>query len=124
MAQIKTTTGEMMNAFLVFQRLGSERLPIKGSYTVARILNRLRPDYEAAEAKRVEMVKELGTANEAGDFVIPNGSDNFKAFLERFGEVECIEVELDVPMLNLDHLGDDILIEPAALAAIEKFIAE
>lgn len=123
MTTVNMTTAEMMNAFGALQRLSSTKLPVKGAYGVSRLLTRMKPEFDVAEERRVELVKELGEKDESGNTQVKPGTDNYTAFLERFAQIEETKLELDLPLLNLDHLGD-IEVEPALVNAIEKLISE
>lgn len=123
MTKVNMTTAQMMNAFGALQRLSGEKLPMKGSYGVSRLITKLKPEFDTAEEKRVQLVKELGESDDNGQTFVKPGTDNYNTFLTRFAEIESTELELDLPLVKLEHLGD-IEIEPALINAVEMLIAE
>lgn len=121
--QVQMTTAEMMRAFGALTHLSHNKLPVKGSYTIARLLSKLKPEFEVAEAKRGELVQELGEQQEDGTSVVRPGTEAMKTFTERFRPVGETVLEMDLPLLSIEHLGD-LNVEPVVLRDLEKLLTE
>lgn len=122
METIKIKTGELMSAVYALQDLAQQKMPVKGAYAVSRLLMKLTPDFEAAEAQRVEIIKSVSPAGpEGADIRLENGTPEFKQFLDQFAQVTDTEIEVSIFRLDLDHLGD-IAIAPATLVKLDPFL--
>lgn len=100
--------------------LGNTKLPVKASYRVAKAINKLNPDLEAYGKARAELAKRLSTLNDAGTAYEFKGP----ALAEFNSEHEKLldeEVEIDLPKISIDELGD-VVLEPVHLAALDGVI--
>lgn len=122
METIKIKTGELMAAVYALQDLAQQRMPVKGAYAVSRLLMKLTPDFEAAEAQRVEIIKSVAKAGPDGaDILLEKGTPEFNQFLGQFTQVTDTEIEVPIFRLDLEHLGD-IAIAPATLVKLDPFL--
>lgn len=121
MATLKITTNEMRNIFETLGKIAQTKLPIKASYWVGRVLSKLDGEYMASEKTRTALVTELGDAVEGKGVQVTPDNPNWKTFQERYTELMNIEIDIDVPQIELEKFGD-IEIEPAALLALDKLI--
>jgi len=117
---MKLTVGQVLAAYDAFGRLSQTKLPAKGAYWVARLVKKLEPEYVAAEGRRVEIIKEVGEPKDGG-FVVP--SEKTAAFVEKWRPILEELIEVDVPRLKLEHLGDTLLLG-ADMLALEPFVEE
>lgn len=123
MTKVTIKTGALLNAFSALQTIANEKLPVKGSYAVSRLLVKLQAEHKVAEEHRIALVKELGTPDEQGNFMIEPGTAAFDEFQAKFGELQDTDLELDVPLIKIEQLGD-AKIAPAVFAVLEAFVAE
>lgn len=117
---MKLKVGQVLAAYEAFGRVGQTKLPAKGAYWVARLAKKLESEYATAEGRRVELVKELGQEKDGG-IIVP--SEKMPEFLEKWRPVLEEDIEVDVPKLRLEHLGDALLLGSDMLA-LEPFVEE
>lgn len=91
-----------------FEALLETKLPIKASYRVMRLLDKLQPELKIYENKRNELVKEFGEEQENGEVRVVDPK-KLEEFQKKIIELLDIEVDVDFEKLKLDELGDVII---------------
>jgi hypothetical protein len=104
---------QIINGVESLKELQEVKLPVKISYRIARLVVKLQPELTVYENKRNELIKELGTEQENGDFKITD-PEKLKTFTEKMKELWDMEVEIDWELLKIDDLGD-IVVAPKLL---------
>ena len=116
---MKLTNGEVFSAREPLMKLLEERLPVKCSYKLAKLANKLESALKAIEKVRSGLVKKHGEKNEKGQMQVKEGSAGYDLFVDEFNELMALEVEI---IADKVQLPEDLTIEPRTLMALEKFI--
>jgi len=104
-------------------------LPVKPSYWLARIANKVESEMMAFETIRMNLIKKYAKKDKKGGFIFIQDKDkkqqydisDIDAFNKEFNELFSQEIEIDVNPIKLDSLGD-IKIKPLILAKLGKII--
>jgi len=125
---MKLTNGEIFGAVQALTELSDRDLPVKFSYWLARLINKLDGANKALEKVRNDLVKKYGKQTEKGNIEVKPGDDGWEDFAKGFNELMAEEVEVDVSPVNLplklplEIDGKPILVKTSVLAPLEKFI--
>lgn len=118
---MKLTNGEIFNAKEPLNKLLEERLPVKVSFALAKIAQKLNEKYEVIEMTRAGLIRTYGKVdplNPRHQLVTPD-CDGFSKFEEEFKELMEQEVELVIEKVTLP---DTLEVQPVTLMALEKFV--
>ena len=120
---MKFTIAEIFNAKEPLQELAKQKLPVKTSLAVLKLIRKLNEHLIPAETVKNNLVKQYGgppkDAPNSEQISIQPGDTNFPKFAEEFSELVQQEVEIVFDKLALP---DALEIEPAVLMALERFI--
>jgi hypothetical protein len=90
------------------------KFPVKVSYRIMRLVNKLQPELNTYETKRNELVKEFGEpADEKGDIRVTDPKKLVK-FTEKLQELLSLDIEVDFTPIKMEELGD-VNVEPKLL---------
>jgi len=110
-----------------------KELPIKPSYWLGRIANKVLPELKTFEETRMSLIKKytkkdkkgnpLYKMDKNGKAIEPKNYDieNEEEFLKEFKELAEQEIEININPIKLDDLGD-IKMQPAILAKLDNII--
>jgi len=133
---MKLTNGEIFTAREPLGKLMEERFPVKVSYGLAKLANKLSEQLKVIEEVRNGLIKTYGEADKDNPQQIkvdPQG-DNFQKFVGELNELFAQEVEVVFDKIKLPekvaatcdackHNMDKMLeIEPSVLMALERFV--
>jgi len=106
-------------------------LPVKPSYWLARIANKVESEMKAFETARMSLVKKHANKDEKGEPILIKDKDgkptnaydvpDMETFNKEFDELVEQEIEININPIKLDTLGD-INLKPVILAKLEKII--
>ena len=129
---MKLNNGEIYMAYQALGALSNERLPIKTSFGLAKLVIKLDSDFKAIEKVRLALVKEFGVEKDGVCSVPPDKRAEFQAKLdELFGlETEVAEIvkaklpETIAATCDKCHHNMDkpLEIAPSILVALDKFV--
>jgi hypothetical protein len=95
-------------------------LPVKVSYRIKRLIDKLNPITKVYDEKRVELIKEYGdkvvdekTGEENTQVKDP---EKIKQFMEKVNELQSVEEEVEFDKIDIEELGD-VKIAPKDLVA-------
>lgn len=118
---MKVTNAELFNAKGPLERLAKEKLPVKTSLAVLKLIRKLNEHLVPAEEVQNNLIKQY--APEAKDkyaqLSIKPGDTNWPKFAEELGELMQQSVEVVIDKITLP---DTLEIEPVVLISLEKFI--
>lgn len=80
-------------------------LPVKVSYKIKRLVDKLNPILKSYDEKRNDLIKEFGDEQEDGNFAVKD-PEKLKEFAEKLQELLDMEEEIDFEKINIDSLGD------------------
>ena len=114
---------EIWNARAAIQRLIEEKLPVKVSYGLAKIANKVNEQLKIIEQVRMGLLRKYGERTESG-WEVKNNSEKFGKFMEEVQELLAQEVELVIEKVTLptEINGELFQLEPRILMALEKFV--
>ncbi len=120
---MKLTIAEIFNAKEPLQGLSKQKLPVKASLAVLKLVRKLNEHLIPAEEVKNNLIKQYGSvpvdAPNSEQISIQPGDANFPKFAEEFSELVLQEVEIVIEKITLP---DTLEIEAAVLVALEKFI--
>ena len=134
---MKLNNGEIFNAREPLGKLMEQKSPVKTSYGLAKLANKLNDQLKVIDEVRNGLIKTYGEPdpeNKQQIRVNPD-SENMGKFVEEFNELMSQEVEVVFEKVKLPekvastcdsckHNMDRMLeIEPSVLMALEKFIS-
>ena len=118
---MKLTNREIFNTKAPLESLLKEKFPVKVSYGLAKLANKLNNHLQVIEKVRQGLIETYGEKdpeNPRQIRVIP-GSEKYQKFAEELGELFSQEVEV---VFEVVTLPDTLEVEPAILMALEKFV--
>lgn len=80
-------------------------LPVKVSYRIKRLNDRLKPILASYEEKRTDLIKEFGEVDEQGNFEVKD-PEKLKEFIVKITELQSIEEEVEFEAINISELGN------------------
>jgi len=118
---VKLTNGEIFRAREPLKKLMGERMPVKASYELAKIANKLNSQFTIIENVREGLVKTYGEPQKDNPrtFMVNPLGGNYLKFIEEVDELMGQEVEI---VFDKVTLPDTLEIEPSVLMALEKLI--
>lgn len=104
------------------QALYAQKLPVKVSYRIARILNIIKPDMLAYEEARMGLFREFGVSADGGNsYSIP--PEKALEFNEQFKLLVSEDLKVELPKIKISELGD-LQIEPQHLMALDPLLID
>ncbi len=131
---MKVKNGDIFMAREPLQKLMGIKLPVKASYQVAKLANKLNEQLKIIDAVRNGLIKNYGKTDEKGQARVAPEDVGFQKFVDEFSELLEQEVEVVFEKIKLpekvaatcdkcNHNMDKALeLEPSILMALEKFI--
>ena len=83
---MKLKNGEVFAAREPLQNLMSVKLPVKASYNVAKLANKLNEQLKVIDDVRNGLIKKYGEEKD-GQIIVAQDSENFVKFAEEIGEL-------------------------------------
>src|SRR5579885_1921127 len=80
-------------------------LPVKISYRVRKVLNKVNSEVKTWQEQRFELIKELGTQTDPKNDTWELKSENNTLFTKKMKELGDLDVEIDFEKINIDDLG-------------------
>lgn len=117
---LQLQVSNILQAKDALQKLSNEKLPVRGSFLMARALRALEPEYQIVEKKRADIIKELGVEKEGMIEVKPEKMGEFST---RFNAILETYIEVAMEAIPLSTLGD-VKISPMDLMALEPFLLD
>jgi len=123
---MKLKNGEIFNAREPLQKLIEEKFPVKVSYGLAKLTNKLNEQLKVIEEVRQGLIKTYGEADTENpqQIRVNQESENFPKFVSELNELFDQEVEVVFDKVTLPEMvdGKSLEIEPGILMALEKFV--
>jgi hypothetical protein len=108
---MKLKLEEIVNSTDQLKALLDVKLPVKVSYSIKRLVDKINPILTTFEAKRNDLIKEYGDENEDGSMQVKD-SEKINTYFEKLKELLLVEEEIDwLGPISLTELGD-IALEP------------
>ena len=93
-----------------FQVLLGANLPVKTSYRIKRLGDKLEPILKAYNEKRNELVKEFGELDEKTQNWNVSDPEKLKLFIVKMKELLDTEEDLEFEKVKISELGDDTIL--------------
>lgn len=121
---MRVTNGDIFMAKTALQELIQEPLPVKTAYWLTKLVRKAQEQLRDVEAVRIKLVKELGAADEAGNYTVPRDSENWQAFESAYNELMSETVEIEgLPMEKITLPSNNgLCVSAATLLALDPFI--
>lgn len=118
---MKLTNGEIFNARKPLEKLLQEKFPVKVSYGLAKIAQKLNDQLQVIEKVRQGLFQTYGQPNPENPIQLRLNpeSENYSKAMAELGELMAQEVEI---VFDVVELPDTLEVEPAILMALDKFI--
>lgn len=117
---MKITIKEILENVESLKLLMEKDLPVKVSYRIKRLIDKLNPITKVYDEKRVELIKEYGdkvvdekTGEENTQVKDP---EKIKQFMEKVNDLQSLEEEVEFDKIGIEELGD-VKIAPKDLVA-------
>ncbi len=102
---MKIKLADVINNQDNIRALQEVKLPVKISYRIKRLVDRLQSPLKTYEEKRNELVKEFGDEQEDKTFAVKD-PEKLKLFMAKFNELVQVEEEIEFEKIKIDDLGD------------------
>lgn len=123
---MKLLNGEIFNAREPLQKLLGKELPVKVSYGLAKLANKLQEQLKVLDDVRNGLVKKYGEPDKEnpGQISVKQDSGNFEKFVAEVTELMNQEVEVVIEKVKLPQEvdGKPLQIEPNILMALMQFV--
>lgn len=99
----------IINSTQSLRNLMAEKLPIKVSYRLSKLVIKIQPELTVYDEQRMKLVKELGT-EENGSWVV--SPENITKFTDELAKLQELEVDLkfgedkEFEKISMEDLGD------------------
>lgn len=108
------------------EKLIEKELPVKVSFALAKLANKLSEAYATIEQVRTGLIQRYGEPNPENpeqSSVLPEHA-GYPKFVEEFNELMEQSVEVVIDVVTLPEMVDGVAltIEPSTLMALEKFV--
>lgn len=128
---MKIKAGDLRNKGIGLIEILKIELPVKPSYWLARIANKIDPEIIAFEKARMGLVRKYAKKDLKGNPIFlkdENGKPvneynipNLEEFQKEYDELSAQEIDINIDPIKLGALGD-IKIKPVILAKLGKII--
>lgn len=115
---IKTTIRGILNAMPVLSKLSNRELPVKVSYSIAKVIKAANSELATYDTQRIKLCEQYGTLNDEKTEYIIDASRRSE-FEAKGNELNNLAVELAV---NPIQLPDDVKLKAQEILLIEDFI--
>jgi hypothetical protein len=108
---------QIYNAKMPLEKFLKQNLPIKTSFKLLKLRNKIDSEFEQIEKQRIELVNKYTKDDTSEEKKVPveKQQEFFKEWLD-FLNSETIE--FDFKKIDIDELSDDILMTPEELSLI------
>ena len=118
---IKVKIRNILDANDALTRLSQNTLPIKTSYDIAKVLNRVREEVRIYDTERIKMLEKHGTLNEEKTEYVFETPEKMQAFQKEHNELMDVDVEIDVKPIVLKST-DNIRITAQEIINLGAFV--
>jgi hypothetical protein len=115
--------GDIFRAAIPLQTLVSMKLPVKVSWQLAKMANKVNEQLKVIEEVRQKLLHTYGEKSPEG-WMVPEDSENFDKFMSEFKELLDQAADLDITKvkLPLEVDGKPLEVEAKVLMPLDKFI--
>ena len=125
---MKLSNGQIYGVMQALGELSQLELPVKLSYWMARLINKLDSANKAIEKVRSGLVQKYGKATGNNQFAVNQEDEGWEQFAAEFNELMMVETEVDVSPVNLplklplEVAGKPLLVKTSLLTQLEGII--
>lgn len=116
---------EIFGAVNALNTIFEMELPVRTSLSLAKLIGKLNEPFLSIEKVRTGLVNKYGKSDpETRQVSVKPDNENFPKFMEGYGELMSQKTELvfDIVMLPQEVNGKPLMIKPALMAALVKFV--
>lgn len=104
---------DLINGQDNLRQLTEIKFPVKVSYRLSKLLNKVTSELSTYEELRTKLITELGTEDKKTKQITVT-NENLPKFVEELNKLRQVETEIDFQKIKIAELGD-IQIEPKLL---------
>lgn len=121
---MKLKNGDIQGAVRPLQSLIQEKFPVSTSFALVKLVNKLNEPLKDIDGVRKQLIEKYNTKKEGERAEVEQDKPQFIQFNNDWMELMDQEVELkfDKVKVPLNQNGHELMIEPALLMALDKFI--
>ena len=97
---------EIVNSEKAIKELIKIKFPIKTSYRIKRLFDKIQPDLDTFREKNLELFKKYGTHDSEKDIYLLDIPENIPTFNKEFSELVDLDVNLDFEKIKIDELSE------------------
>jgi len=118
---MKLKLQDILFSSTILRKLASQDMPVRVAYKVGKTIKTLEKDYERVEAKRNELIRELGEKKDEqpNSPMIVRNPEAVQQFSHRFTEYLQEEVEVEIDKICISDLPENIKLTPQDTAALD-----
>lgn len=109
---------EIYNAKLPLEKFLRQNLPIKTSFKLLKLRNKIDSEFELIEKQRIELVNKYDTETKEGSEKRVPADKQQEFFKEWLDFLNSETVKFDFKKIDIDELSEDILMTPEELSLI------
>lgn len=125
------TLTEANSIYTVISKFNEQKLPIKLSYKIMKILSNLEGELQFYRTQLQDLLKDCAQIDEQGNLIYSDESqenfllksDKIEEFHNRYDELANMDIELDDYFLTLEEL-ENLELSPKDLYGIQPLILE
>lgn len=97
--------GQIKSSQLSLTKLSYVKLPVKVSYWISRVINKISSEMKLYEEKRMDIIKSLGeqTDIKTDSWTVKN--ENLTEFKKQIEELDDTEIDLGVNKIKIAEIG-------------------
>ncbi len=118
---MKLRNGEIFSAKEPLSKLMEHKFPVKTSYGLAKLAQKLNPQLQIIDDVRNGLIKTYGKESKGNpqETRVDPADESFPKFVEEMNELLAQEVEI---VFDKVKLPEDLEVEPSILILLDKFI--
>ena len=101
--------GDIVGNVENIQELQKVKLPVKVSYKIMRLANKLDPILKSFNSSKDELIKEYGEKNENDDNFTVKDPVKLSEYVKKLGELLDTKEQVEFEPINVEDLGDVVL---------------
>jgi single-stranded DNA-specific DHH superfamily exonuclease len=119
--EVEFTLNELVNMKETLQKVFEAKLPIKTSYRLSKLLNKVNAEFETFEKMRFELFQRYGEEAENNQMIIKE--ENTAIFTQEMTDLLSQSVKIEMIKIDLDELDGRVELSPLDVARLDKIIA-
>jgi len=103
---MKIKIGDIVSSIEGVKQLQEINFPVKVSYRLMRLVNKLQTELNSYEEKRIDLIKKYGDAPDEKGAINVTDPEKIALFRKDLQEIFDLEVDIDFEPIKIDDAGD------------------